>query len=82
MLQPIYEALDSGNAGAHIFFADFTKGFDLINHNILMQELIKLNIHTALLKWITAFLANRKQAVEKGNFIRLEISEWWYSSRN
>ena len=55
MLQPIYEAIDGGNAVARIFFADFTKGFDLIYHNILMQELIKLNIHPALLNWITPF---------------------------
>ena len=37
MLQLNYEAFDSGNAGARIFFADFTIGFDLINHNILMH---------------------------------------------
>ena len=29
MLQVIYEAVDSGEASARIFFADFTKGFDL-----------------------------------------------------
>ena len=72
MLQPIYEAIDSGNAEARIFFADFTKGFDLIDHNILMQELIKLNIHPALLNWITAFLTNRKQAVRIGG----TLSDW------
>ena len=39
ILQPIYEATDSGNAGACLFFADFSKGFDLIDHNILLEEL-------------------------------------------
>ena len=42
MLQAIHEAVDSGEAGARIFFADFSKGFDLIDHTILMHELNKL----------------------------------------
>ena len=36
MLQVIYEAVDSGEASARIFFADFSKGFDIINHSILI----------------------------------------------
>ena len=40
MLQAIYEAVDSGEASAQIFFADFSKGFDIIDHSILMQELV------------------------------------------
>ena len=36
MLQAIYEAVDSGEASARIFFADFSKGFDIINHSILI----------------------------------------------
>ena len=36
MPQAIYEAVDSGDSAAHIFFADFSKGFDLIDHNILL----------------------------------------------
>ncbi|CAB4008778.1 Hypothetical predicted protein [Paramuricea clavata] len=42
MMQTIHEALDGGEAGARIFFADFSKGFDLIDHSILIQELYKL----------------------------------------
>ena len=30
MLQAIYDAVDDGEASARIFFADFSKGFDLI----------------------------------------------------
>ena len=49
MLQAIYEAVDSGEASARIFFADFSKGFDLIDHSILMQELADLEVHPVLL---------------------------------
>ena len=32
MLQAVYEAVDSGEASARLFFADFTKGFYFIDH--------------------------------------------------
>ena len=60
MLQAIYEATDSGDVGTRIFYADFSKGFDLIEHNILMTELQQLNDDEALLCWIRAFLTNRR----------------------
>ena len=72
MLQAIYEAVDSGEACARIFFADFSKGFDSIDHTILMRELAQLNVHPALLSWIAAFLTNRKQAVRIGG----TLSDW------
>ena len=39
------------------------RGFDLIDHTILMRELAKLEVHPVLLKWIATFLTNRQQAV-------------------
>ena len=72
LLQPVYEALDSGNACARFFFADFSKGFDRIDHHILMQELMELDIHPVLYNWINAFLSNRKQAVRIGG----TLSDW------
>ncbi|CAB3979528.1 Hypothetical predicted protein [Paramuricea clavata] len=72
MMQTIHEALDGGEAGARIFFADFSKGFDLIDHSILIQELYKLQVHPALLSWISACLFNRRQAVRIGSV----LSQW------
>ena len=72
MLQAIHEAVDSGEAGTRIFFADFLKGFDFIDHTILMHELSKLEAHPALLSWIAAFLTNRQQAVTIGG----TLSDW------
>ena len=71
-LQAIYEAVDTGEAGARLFFADFSKGFDLIDHTILLHELENLQVHPALLNWIAAFLTNRKQAVK----IDGVLSDW------
>ena len=59
-------------ASARIFFADFSKGFDLIDHSILMQELVDFVVHPVLLSWIAAFLTSRKQAVRIGR----TLSDW------
>jgi len=69
MLQAIYEAVD---AAAHTLFADFSKGFDLIDHNILMQELIQLQVSPVIVSWIAGFLSQRMQAVRIGN----TLSDW------
>ena len=49
LLQAIYEALDTGNCGARLFFADFSKGFDMIDHEILISELRYLSVHPVLI---------------------------------
>jgi hypothetical protein len=73
LLQAILEAIDRGNTAARIFFADFSKGFDLIDHNIL-RELEKLSVFPVLIRWIAAFLTNRQQALA----VKIEdtTSEW------
>ena len=43
-LQPIFEAIDKGDNIARIFFTDFSKGFDRVDHNVLMANLQKLNV--------------------------------------
>ena len=50
-----------------MFFADFCKGFDLIDHKILLTKLSKFNIHNSLLRWIGSFLLERTQFVRIGN---------------
>ena len=72
MLQAICEAVDRGGASAWIFFADFAKGFDLIDHTVLIQELDKLEVHPVLLSCIAAFLTSHQQAVRIGG----TLSDW------
>ena len=72
LLHAIHEATDTGNCGARMFFADFSKGFDLIDHNILLKELAYLRTHPMLINWIKAFLTNRMQAVRIGD----SLSDW------
>ena len=72
LLQAVYEAVDTGSCGARMFFADYSKGFDMIDHSVLIEELTNMYVHPVLVNWIIAFLCNRTQAVRIENI----ISEW------
>ena len=52
-----------GDSYVHVFFADFSKGFDLIDHklNVLITEL--LGVHICIRNWIGVFLTSRRQPV-------------------
>ena len=64
LLHLALEALNRGKCWINLFFADFRKGFDLIDHNILLSGLNSFNIHPALLRWVAAFLLERSQHVK------------------
>ena len=66
-LQAIHEATDRGHCGARMFFTDYSKGFDLIDHSVLLREPAFFHIDTVLINWIRAFLTGRWQAVRIGN---------------
>ena len=68
-LQSIHEPTDTGECAAKIFFANLSKGFDLISHNIFLKELLRFNVDPALVNLIKALLTNRSQAVRTGNFL-------------
>ena len=69
ILLAIHEATDRG---ARMFFANYSKGFDLIDHSILLRKLAFFDIDTVLINWIRAFLTGRSQAVRIGN----SLSDW------
>ena len=45
LLHLALEALDRGNCSIRSFFADFRKGFDLIDHKILLSKLARFDLH-------------------------------------
>lgn len=57
----ILEALDKGNCAVRLFFEDFRKGFDLIDHKILIGKLSKFNLDSSLVRWLACFLQGRSQ---------------------
>ena len=47
-----------------LFFADFRKGFDTVDQNVIINELENLQVHPALVRWIRVFLTNCEQCVK------------------
>ena len=73
-LQVILEALDQGDTYARIFFTDFSKGFDLVDRNILIQEMELLGVHEATIRWMGSLLTDRSQKeCESVRFIRIQL---------
>ena len=62
-----YEATDTLNTYVRIVLLDFSKAFDLINHNILLGKLQAFGISAPILRWMAAFLLDRTQRVKIGN---------------
>ena len=82
LMQAIHEAIDSGNCSVRIFFADFTKGFDVIDHSVLLAELKSFDIDQTLFFWVRSFLTNRVQAVLSFIPVVMETTQRWRPTRN
>ena len=53
-------------------FIDFKKAYDKVPHKRLLLKLFKYGINSKLLKWLEAFLKNRRPRVVLGE----AISDW------
>ncbi len=55
-LMEIIEESNDNNIPGLIFFADFQKAFDSLDHNFIITCLKKLNFGESLIQWIELFL--------------------------
>ena len=62
MVNTITEALNKGESAIGIFL-DFSKAFDTVDHNILLQKLQKYGIRGVSHDWFASYLSNREQYV-------------------
>ena len=53
-----------GNHHLRICFLDFSKAFDRIGYNLLIEKLINLGARRSLIPWIINFLSNQRQRVK------------------
>ena len=74
LMQAIHEAIDSGKYSVWIFFADFTKRFDVIDHSVLLDKLKCFDIDQTLIFLVRSFLTNRVQAVCDGSRNQLGLT--------
>ena len=69
-----YEATGTRNTYVRIVLLDFSKAFDLINHNFL-DKLQVFGISAPILRWMVAFLLDRTQRVKIGNILEYQSSQ-------
>ena len=55
-----------------INYLDFSKAFDLVDHNLLINKCIALGVRPSVIAWIASFLEDREQCVR----YRGHKSEW------
>ena len=72
LLHSILVALERGSCTSRLFFADFKKGFDLVDHIVIIKDLTLLGTHLSIIRWIKAFLCDRGQCVRVGT----SMSTW------
>lgn len=66
LLQNMKSKLDGGGVIGAVFL-DLKQAFDTVNHEVLLSKLTLFNFSVEAIKWMTYYLANRKQSVRLGN---------------
>ena len=65
----MYDASDDNNNIIRILFVDFSRAFDVINHNVIERKLVENKSPAVLNNWLLSFLNNRTQFVRIGDNI-------------
>lgn len=63
----LFTTLDNRDNFGRIVFVDFTKAFDLINHNVLLDKMYDISLPPHLVVWFLSFLSDRSQYVSVGS---------------
>ena len=63
LLDFIYRNLEQRKTSVALAFVDFTKAFDLVNHNIIIKKAASLGLRSWLISWLGDFLSDRHQLV-------------------
>ena len=61
------EATDKVDHYVRVALVDFSKAFDLFNHNTLLVQLKQYDLPPHIRRWIATFLLDRTQQVKIGN---------------
>ena len=67
MLHYVLQRLEKNNTYARILLIDFSKAFDHIDHNILLDKLKTNGVPQICVEWQKAFLTSRTQRVKLAN---------------
>ena len=79
LIDKVTEALDKGEYIIGVFL-DFSKAFDTVHHDVLLQKLTLYGIQDVL-KWFTYYLSNRVHYVTYNVIKSMRESLMWSSTR-
>jgi len=68
LMHVLFSSSDVSSNIIRVLFVDYTKAFDLIDHNILAKKLADYQFPPHLALWTISFLANRSQYVKVGDY--------------
>jgi len=74
VMHELFVAADCSQNIIRVLFADFSKAFDVIDHNVLLNKFISNNIPEHVIVWSLNFLNDRKQFVIIGNSVSVIVS--------
>ena len=69
MLHKLYESTYVTGKFVRVLFIDYSKAFDLINHDILLTRIVGMKVPVHLVRWMAAFLLDREQRVKIGDAV-------------
>ena len=73
MLHSWTQVTDGSSAAARVVLFDYSKAFDLIDHNLLVRKVFNLVIPRGMALWVVDFLKQRYQRVKVSSDC---YSEW------
>ena len=63
LLEYLYSHADKTGYTSTVVMTDFSKAFDLVDHNIAIQKIYALGARPELVPWVSSFLSERTQQV-------------------
>ena len=72
LIKHISEAFENKQYVLSIFL-DFSKAFDTVNFQILLNKLQHYGIRGIPLKWFKSYLINRKHVIHKNKFLQIKL---------
>ena len=69
MLHKWYQSTGVTGNFVRVLFLDYSTAFDLINHDILLNKMVGMEVPAHLVRWMAAFLLDREQIVKIGDAV-------------
>ena len=63
LLYILHQGADKVNNVGTVVLTDFSKAFDMVDHNLLIEKFIHIRVRRSIVPWLCDFLSNCMQCV-------------------